>query len=85
MKTYGEGERPITHDEYQGTKNLKDHAMHLGADDSADRYFEQIDVSANTSLTANHMAPEELGKSDIKGYPNRNANSVKMPMGMQEN
>jgi hypothetical protein len=79
-----EGQRPATKDELDGTKNLKDHAMHLGADDSADRYFEQMGVEVNTGRERD--LPLELKNiTDIHGKPSRSANNIKMPLGMQEN
>ena len=85
MAQYGEGEKPISDGEYQGTQGLSEgSALHLGADMTADTYFEQIGKSANTSLSAGLGEPEMSGISDIHGKPSRSANSVKMPQGMQD-
>ena len=84
MAGYSEGERPATADELAGTKNLADHAMHLGADQTADQYFKNIGAEANTSLTAGEIPLQILGTTDIRNRPSRSANDVKQPWGMQE-
>lgn len=83
MAGYMEGERPITPEEYQGTKGLVEHAMHLGADQTADQYFKNIGQEKNTSKE--YDIPLEIkGTTDICNRPSRSANNVKQPWGMQE-
>ena len=84
MAGYMEGERPATAEELAGTKNLVDHKLHLGADQTADQYFKNIGHEANTNLGAGEIPLEIRGTTDIRNRPSRSANDVKQPWGMQE-
>lgn len=82
---YRDGEHAATPEELAGHSNIDPNtrSMFLGADATADRYFESIGTEANTAKERD-LPLQITHTTDIRNIPSRNANSVKMPQGMKE-